>query len=319
MRGPRVRAEARQPTRLPNQSRETNMSLTAAARRAALAMAAFAFAVPVGTAFGQGTMTPEQRREEFAKLPWQAGPTKGAVGDKASLQVPQGARLLPESHGARFLELTGNLPQPGQTILVGEKWWAVFSFSDVGYIKDDEKLDADALLESLKESDQRANEERRRRGIAQLSTEGWAVPPHFDSATKHLEWGLKLKAEGDPTPVINYTVRLLGRKGYESVTLVTGADSLQADVAELKTVLKGFSFNGGETYAEFKAGDHVAEIGLGALVLGGAAAAAVKSGWWKALLAFLAASWKLIAGVAVAALFGLGKLFGRKKSSGPSA
>lgn len=260
-------------------------------------------------------LSPEQRREEFAKLPWQVGPTSGAVGTKAKLQVPDKARLLPESHGGRFLELTGNLPQPGQTILVAGNWWAVFSFNDIGYIKDDEKLDPDQLLATLKSSDGPSNEERKKRGIPQLTTEGWAVAPHFDPQTKHLEWGLRLRAEGDPNPVINYTVRMLGRSGYESVTLVSDAESLQRDVAELKAVLKGFAFNGGESYAEFKAGDRVAEIGLGALVLGGAAAAAVKGGWWKSLLAVLAAGWKLIAGVAVAAVFGLGKLLGRKKQA----
>jgi uncharacterized membrane-anchored protein len=269
---------------------------------------------PLG-APAQPSMTPEQRREEFAKLPWQAGPANGAVGSRAQLQVPDKARLLPESHGGRFLELTGNLPQPGQTILVTEGWWAVFSFHDIGYIKDDEKLDADALLKTLKDSDGPSNEERKRRGIPQLTTEGWAVPPHFDPQTKQLEWGLRLRAEGDPRPVINYTVRMLGRAGYESVTLVSDADTLQADVAALKATLKGFSFNAGQTYAEFKPGDHVAEIGLGALVLGGAAAAAVKSGWWKSLLAALAAGWKLIAGVAVALVAGLGKLFSRRKGA----
>lgn len=265
-----------------------------------------------GAATAQG-LSPEQRREEFAKLPWQVGPTSGTVGTKAKLQVPDKARLLPESHGGRFLELTGNLPQPGQTILVSGNWWAVFSFNDIGYIKDDEKLDPDRLLATLKSSDGPSNEERKKRGIPQLTTEGWAVTPHFDPQTKHLEWGLRLRAEGDPNPVINYTVRMLGRSGYESVTLVSDAESLQRDVAELKAVLKGFAFNGGESYAEFKPGDHVAEIGLGALVLGGAAAAAAKGGWWKSLLAVLAAGWKLIAGVAVAAFLGLGKLLGRKK------
>lgn len=269
----------------------------------------------VPTALAQSAMTPEQRREEFAKLPWQPGPADGAVGSKAQLKVPEGTRLLPEAQGGRFLELTGNLPQPGQTIVVAPNWWAVFSFSDVGYIKDDEKLDADALLKSMQESDGPANQERKKRGIPQLTTEGWAVPPFFDPQTKHLEWGLRLRAEGEAQPVINYSVRLLGRSGYESVVLVTDAATLQRDVSELKTMLKGFNFNGGEAYAEFKAGDRIAEFGLGALVLGGAAAAAAKTGLLQKLLAVLAAGWKLIAGVAVALFWGIGKFFGRKKKA----
>jgi uncharacterized membrane-anchored protein len=304
-------------------STELTHALFGAARRSGLFAALLAVSCTLGTAFfGSGAlaqstagMTPEQRRAEFGKLPWQNGPVDGAVGAKGTLKVPDKARLLPDTHGGRFLELTGNLPEPGNTILVSGNWWAVLSYSSIGYIKDDEKLDADALLRTLKESDGPANEERKKRGIAQLTTEGWAVPPHFDPQTKHLEWGLRLRAEGDPNPVINYTVRMLSRGGYENVTLVSDPTSLTQDVAELKAMLKGFSFNKGESYAEFKPGDHVAEIGLGALVLGGAAAAAVKGGWWKALLGVLAAGWKVIAGVGVALALGIGKLFGRKKQA----
>lgn len=262
----------------------------------------------------QTPMTAEQRQAEFGQLPWQTGPLDGSVGDKARLAVPADVRLLAESHGARFLELTGNLPEPGNTVLVGGNWWATFSFSDVGYVKDDEKLDPDALLKAIQESDQPANEERERLGITKLHTVGWAVPPHYDTQTQHLEWGLTLRADGDPTPVINYTVRMLGRSGYENVILVTSAQNLQQDVAELKAILKGFDFVPGERYAEFKQGDRVAQIGLGALVLGGAAAAAAKSGWFKGLIAVLAAGWKFIAAAAVAGVVGLGKLLGRKKA-----
>ena len=57
----------------------------------------------------------------------------------------------------------------------------------------------------------------------------------------------------------------------------------------------------------------MAEFGLGALVLGGAAAAAVKAGWFKGLLVALAAGWKLVAAAAVAVFASIGKLFKRNK------
>ena len=193
-------------------------------------------------------------------------------------------------------------------------WWATFDFNGMGYVKDDEKIDADELLKSIKATDEPANEERRRRGMAELHTEGWYVPPHYDSETKHLEWGVKLRASDSPEPVINYSVRLLGRTGVESVVLVSSPETLDANVLELKSILKGFEFNTGEKYSEFKPGDHVAEIGLGALVLGGAAAVAAKSGFWKVLLATLAAFWKVIAAGAVAVLASVGKFFKRKQT-----
>ncbi|MFL6664634.1 MAG: DUF2167 domain-containing protein [Rhizobacter sp.] len=260
-------------------------------------------------------MSPDERRAAVSALPWVKGPSDVGVGGKAQLKLAEGQGFLAEKDSGRFLELTGNLPSPGESILVARGWWAVFDFADVGYIKDDEKLDADELLKQLKGNDAPANEERRKRGFPEMHTDGWAVPPHYDSDTKHLEWGLKLRSADSPEPVINYTVRLLGRTGYENVVLVTGADTLAGDINELKATLKSFDFNSGEKYAEFKQGDRVAQFGLAALVVGGAAAALVKTGFWKTILVALAASWKLIAGVVVAALAGIGKLFGRNKTS----
>ena len=255
----------------------------------------------------------EERHEAMGKLPWQKGPATGNVGDKARVTIPPDAALLPESSGGRFLELTGNIPEPGNTVLVDGDWFAIMSFNPAGYIKDDEKLDPDALLKSLKESDGPSNEERKRLGLPQLHADGWAVPPHYDPQTKYLEWGLRLRSEDSSQPIINYTVRLLGRTGYESVILVSSPETLQKDVAELKTMLTSFEFNSGEKYAEFRPGDHVAEFGLGALVLGGAAAAMAKTGIWKTILVALAASWKLVAAGAVALFAAIGRIFKRRQ------
>lgn len=256
----------------------------------------------------------DQTRDEIFKLPWQQGPVTGNVGSKATLAVPKGAALLPESNGSRFLELTGNLPSPGETILYGGNWWAAMSYRDVGHVNDDEKLDPDALLKAMQENDEAGNAERKKLNITQLHTDGWIVQPHYDNVTKYLEWGVKLHSDDSPQPIVNYSVRLLGRTGYQTVVLVSTPETLQRDIGELKTMLQSFSFNSGSKYSEFKPGDHVAEIGLGALVLGGAAAAAVKSGFWKTLLVALAAGWKLVAGVVVALLAGIGRLFKRKST-----
>jgi len=277
------------------------------ARACALAVA-LAFAAPHAVVAAEGE---QDVRAEMQKLPWQVGPAAGDVGSRSKIQIPDGARLLPESSGGRFLELTGNLPESGDTVLVHNGWWATLSFEESGYVKDEEKLDADELLSAMKRNDEKANEQRSKRGMATLSIDGWIVPPHYDPTTKFLEYGLRLHSSDSPRPVVNYTMRLLSRRGYETVVLVTSPDTLDHDVKDLHQVLDGFKFNPGETYSEFRAGDHVAEFGLGALVLGGAAAAAVKAGWFKGLLAALVAGWKLVAAAAVAALAGIKRLFGR--------
>ena len=138
------------------------------------------------------------------------------------------------------------------------------------------------------------------------------MPPHYDIDTKRLEWGVRLRTDRDEK-LVNYTSRLLGRTGVMSAVLVSEPQSLDADIRDFKTVLKNFSYNAGESYAEFKSGDKVAEYGLAALILGGAAAVATKKGFWAVIAGFFAAFWKLIAGVVVAAIAGLGSIFKKKQ------
>ena len=252
--------------------------------------------------------------DELRKLAWQKGPTEGKIGLWATIKVPPGYVYLDAKNTSRFLQLAGNPPRDGHYLFAPQEldWFAVFSFDATGYIKDDEKIDPDALLKSLKASDTPANEERKKLGMSPLYTVGWEVPPHYDTDTKRLEWGLRLKSEGERFTV-NYTSRLLGRTGVMAAVLVADPQTLAKDTQAFKLGLQDFSYVAGEKYAEFKPGDRVAEIGLAALVLGGAAAVASKKGVWAAIVAFLGAFWKLIVGVAIAAFAGLGSLFRKKQ------
>lgn len=96
------------------------------------------------------------------------------------------------------------------------------------------------------------------------------------------------------------------------VILVSDPQNLESDIKEFKQALKGFDYVPGERYSEWKQGEKVAAYGLGALVLGGAAAVATKKGFWALLVGLVTAGWKLIAGLVVAGLAGLGSLFKKK-------
>lgn len=256
-------------------------------------------------------------KEELRKLEWQRGPTAGAVASKATIQIPQNYVFLDEKNTRRFLELAGNPPSDGHYMLAPSSlaWFAVFSFNPSGHVKDDEKIDPDTLLQQLKDSDGPSNDERQRLGMQMLYTDGWQVPPHYDVETKRLEWGVRLRTAANQMQ-INYTSRLLGRSGVMSAVLVSDPESMDHDIREFKTALQAFSYNSGESYADFRDGDKVAEYGLAALVLGGAAAVATKKGLWAVIGGFLAAFWKLLAGLVVAAVASLGSIFKRKKNDG---
>ena len=250
---------------------------------------------------------------QLRALKWVKGPTTVPIAGNSKLVVPQGYVFLDAQNTDKYLELNQNLSS-GREVMIAPAsldWSAYLAFDDEGYVKDDEKIDAAALLKSLKESTEDANSERRQRGWPELHIVDWAVPPAYNSTTKRLEWATTLRADGGES--VNFFTKVLGRRGFTSVVLVSAPQDLRSAETGLNAVLDGYSFNAGETYAEWKPGDKVAEYGLAALVLGGAAAVATKKGFWAVLAGFFASAWKLIVAVVVGAGAWLKSLFKKKE------
>jgi uncharacterized membrane-anchored protein len=241
----------------------------------------------------------------FAELDWKHGPTEVTVLGQAKLAIPEGYSYLEPKEAAKFEEMMQNPASGEEGIIAPEdlSWFGVFSFDDIGYVKDDEKIDAEALLASLREGNEAGNEERRKRGWDELTITGWSVAPHYDSNTRRLEWAIAAESGGGP--IVNLKTRLLGRKGVTSAVLVASPEDLEAATVTFNQILGGFNYLPGQRYADMQKGDKIAEYGLAALIAGGGAAVAAKSGLLKSL-------WKVIAlgGVAVAAA--VRKLFGKK-------
>jgi uncharacterized membrane-anchored protein len=260
--------------------------------------------------------TPEQKAfvEKLRALDWVKGPkTVDAQGD-ARLVIPDKFVYLDAPNTTKFLELQHNLGD-GREVMVapsGLQWMAYLQFSDEGYVKDDEKIDAPALLKTLQENTEKANEERKRRGWGTLRVVDWAAPPVYNTTTKRLEWATVL--ESQEGRAVNFSTKILGRRGYTSVIMVTDPANLANAESALDTVLTGYAFNPGERYADWRSGDKVAKYGLAALIVGGVAAVAAKKGLFSVLAGFLAAGWKFIVAGVVAATAWLRRLFARKQA-----
>lgn len=239
-------------------------------------------------------------------LNWIKSPNSGDVANRAKIKLSKENYFLGEEDTKKFLKINGNPESPGRYALYNplEGWFAIFSFSPEGYVKDDEKIDADALLKVLKENNAQGLEERKKQGLPLLYLDGWYTPPHYDKENKRLEWATKIH-DKDNNVMINYTTRVLGRNGYMNVLLVSEPNTLERDIKSFKAALTKFDFNNGERYAEWREGDKVAAYGLGALVVGGAAAAVASKGGFKFLWA--------VALAAFAGLFGIFKKFFVKK------
>lgn len=271
-------------------------------------------AVAMLVALGVG-LAARAQSEAAPKLAWQIGPTTAEIGDKATIRVPDGYGFLGAADTKKFMELNHNLASGREYLLAPKKftWFALFEFDPVGYVKDNETIDADEVLRSVRKGTAQSNEERRKRGWDTMSVVGWEFPPQYDRQAKLLEWALIGKDDRTNDRVINYNTRILGRTGVMSVVIVAQPAALNQAVAEFKGLIGGYQYVGGERYAEYRKGDKVAEYGLAALIAGGAAAVATKKGFWALLAGFFATAWKFIAAGAVAVLAAFKRLFQKKQ------
>ncbi len=214
------------------------------------------------------------------------------LGPRAELAVPKGFRFTGSPDASKLMEYYGNLTNGAELGYISPEemeWFAIFEFSDIGYVKDDEKddLDAEKILEELQEGQKAANEELSRRGMATLQVVGWHTPPFYNTVTKNLEWAIRLSSsEGDE--ILNYKTKILGRRGVMDVVLVCNESELASVIPQYQSILKGFSFKKEESYAAYEEGDKIAEYGLIGLIAGGGLLVAAKSG-------LLAKLWKPIA------------------------
>lgn len=288
--------------------------------RAAL-LAVFLSLVVTGTVHGQDSSDPkvEEFRSKLRALDWVSGPRDVTIGSNSTLALPEGYLYLDAANTAKFEELNENI-SGGKEVLIAPRtlrWTAYLVFEPEGYVKDDEKIDSDAILKTLTEQTEAANEERKRRGWGEMHVIGWQIQPAYNNTTKRLEWAILGRTQGGE--VANFSTKILGRRGFTSVVLVSSPENTSAAAADLDQVLTAYRFNPGSTYAEWRPGEKVAEYGLSGLIVGGAVAAAVKTGLlkglWKFLVVGAAALWKFLVVAAVAAIAGLKSLFRRKRST----
>jgi uncharacterized membrane-anchored protein len=278
----------------------------------AFAVRVFAMAAAVCLLGSSALAQDNEVARQVRDLPWKTSPEVGTIAGKASVPLT-GMRFLDPAPTNKFMELTGNLPRENSYLLGRHdlEWFAVLDFVPDGYVKDDEKIDADHLLSVLKDGNAASGKERKKRGLPALVLDGWQLSPQYDAENKRLEWATLLHTDSGEK-VVNYSTKLLGRSGYTTAVLVSDPQTFTSDVREFKAALKSVEYVSGEKYSEWKPGDKVAAYGLGALVVGGAAALATKKGFWAVLVGLFGAFWKLILGVGVAMLAGLGSLFKKK-------
>lgn len=249
---------------------------------------------------------------------WQPGPITARLSDQAQVAVAEGFAFAGPDDTRKILQAGGNVPSGDEVGILSPvdpeaTWFLLFEYQGTGYVDDSDRaeIDADGLFQQISAGTEEANKIRREQGFAQLHLTGWTEAPHYDTASNNLAWALEAK-DDQGGKVVNYNVRVLGREGVTSVTLVADPEDFATLKPEVERVLGGLRYLDGKRYADFQSGDKLAGYGLTALVAGGAGLAAAKLGLFGKLGKLLAAGWKLVVIAFVALGTAIKKLFRRK-------
>ncbi|WML33927.1 DUF2167 domain-containing protein [Clostridium sp. OS1-26] len=254
-------------------------------------------------------------------IKWIEGPKTVDVGsDLAKLDLPDEYVFANGEDAKKLMKQMDNSVTGREQGIVFSKdtkqnWFVLFEFDPIGYVRDNDakKINADKLLEEIKKGTEKDNEKRKQKGTPTLDIIGWDEKPHYDDKSHNLVWSVLSNSEGEK--IVNYNVRILGRGGVTEVTLVAGKDEMEKVKPQLDTIISKYSYKEGKKYTDYIKGDKVSELGLTALIAGGAGAAAAKTGLLAKLLLIFKKIWIVV-------ILGIGGLFKKiiskfkKKSSG---
>lgn len=249
----------------------------------------------------------KELRELAKNLKYQQG-NIDLRGGLATLSVPKEFNYLgPDDAETVLVKLWGNPPSDekplglliptGMTPLSTNCWVVTIDYNEDGYVKDDDasKINYDKLLTEMQEGVAENNQARQKEGYPTVELLGWAAPPHYDAATHKLYWAKKLKFEGAEGDTLNYSIRMLGRKGVLQLNAIASVDQFATIDAQTPQILGMVDFKEGSRYADFDPKvDKVAKYGIATLVAGGALAAAAKLGFLKGFWVLILAAKKFI-------------------------
>jgi len=176
----------------------------------------------------------------------------------------------------------------GKTFM-DDSWAAVISFDKSGYVSDEDAKTADyaELMTQMQSGEAERNAERTRQGYPAQHLVGWAQTPVYDAANHSVVWAQNIRFSDQQENVLNYDVRLLGRRGVLSLNMLTVMDKLADTRVAAAKFARSVEYDRGERYADFQPGDSKAEYGVAGLVAGGVGlAVAKKAGLLAVILAF---------------------------------
>lgn len=201
-------------------------------------------------------------------------------GGAAELTVPKGFRYLDSAQSSYVLrKLWHNPPQAtlgmlvplGSDPLAANNWAYVIEYKPVGYVRDNDAsaINYDELLRTLQQKAAEANADRTAAGYDAVYLAGWGAQPYYDKQQHALHWARLLRSGAGFDRTLNYSVRMLGRRGVLVFNAVADPSLLPEIKASIPSLLANVQFAHGEQYRDFNpATDDAAVYSISSLATG---------------------------------------------------
>jgi uncharacterized membrane-anchored protein len=124
-------------------------------------------------------------------------------------------------------------------------------------------------MKEIQKTDAEVYKKRAEGGYPEMHILGWAAQPYYDKGNKVLHWAKKIQFANEEDLVLNYDVRILGRKGVLSLNAVGVVGQLNDINSHIPEIVKMAAFTEGNQYKDFNPSvDKVAAYTIGGLIAG---------------------------------------------------
>ncbi len=183
-----------------------------------------------------------------------------------------------------------------------------------GYVSIDDwkDVDTETMIKELNDNAKTVAQDLKAKNLPYATKLNWVHEPQLDRQKNMVYYAYKVEWSDGRFSLESLSL-VLGKKGYTTVTFVTSYDeniSLVAVSKRNKDKASTFIYDKGEMYSDFKTGDKVAAVGIGALLAATLGVKALKPGLLVGLLLLLKKFWFIL----LLPFIAIGKLFNTKSS-----
>ncbi len=211
----------------------------------------------------------ENGGSDSESIAWIQGPAEAAIGEWATLALPEQFRFAGEDDAYRALGEQRFYRKDDFALEYGlvqlakpdARWQLLFSYDEWGYFEreGEDQLNAALIQRSYEIDFGYANEFRAPGGDEWLAFVGWKIQPRF-IAGDGAEWAAVYR-EGE-VQIVEYVRTYSGRDGCLRATAVMEADAFPAALPILRSLAQRVRFQDGRAGSDFSPGDAVAFVSM---------------------------------------------------------